>query len=91
MYEGFGIPPLEALALGVPALATPVGGLSGIVNSKCGRLCESSEEFIEEILKLLSDEAYWKKKSKEALMRAEQLLNLKEYIDELNTIYNECE
>ena len=53
-WEGFGLAAVEALALGVPVVATEVGGLPGIIDESCGKLCDSKETFVEEIGSLLS-------------------------------------
>ena len=86
-WEGFGLVAVEALSLGVPVLATPVGGLPGIVCSDCGMLCQSDKMFIAEIEKIICNDVYWKKKSKNALARADLLNNINEYIAKLDVIY----
>lgn len=37
-WEGFGLAAVEALALGKPVIAAPVGGLNDIINDNCGKL-----------------------------------------------------
>lgn len=89
-WEGFGLVAVEALALGVPVAAVPVGGLIGIINSSCGCLYESDHEAVEEICSLLTDADYWNKKSKGALLRAEYLNNMESYLNKLDRLYTEC-
>ncbi len=89
-WEGFGLVAVEALALGIPVLATPVGGLPGIVNSDCGRLCGDDDAFIQEISQLLTEPIYWDEKSKGALNRAEQFNNIQQYMDRLKAVYKDC-
>ncbi len=86
-WEGFGLVATEALACGVPVLAADVGGLSVIVNDSCGRLCSSDLDFVDETCKLLTDEKYYIEKYKGALLRAQQLNNLDEYMERLISIY----
>lgn len=86
-WEGYGLVAVEALSLGIPVVATRVGGIPTIVNEKCGKLCDNNEEFINEILKLLRDEKYYKLKSENALKRAEEKDNINAYINQLKNIY----
>ncbi len=87
LWEGFGLVAVEALAFGKPVIASPVGGLPGIVNDACGSLCESKEEFVEVLKQYLSDEPFLEKKSEGALLRAECLDNIKDYINQLLALY----
>lgn len=89
-WEGFGLVAVEALALGVPVLATPVGGLIDIVNDDCGSLCGDDSAFIDEIIKLLTEERYLSEKSQGALTRAEKFNNINQYAAKLNDIYFDC-
>lgn len=88
-YEGFGLVAVEALALGVPVVCTPVGGLPGIVNSSCGLLSNDDDELVDEICKLISDDDYRRRKSKNALQRADELDNLDDYMMRIRRIYDE--
>jgi len=86
-WEGFGLVAVEALSLGIPVVATPVGGLSGIINSSCGLLTFDDQIYIDEVKRIILDKKYWEKKSKSALKRANELDNLKEYISIIDNIY----
>lgn len=86
-WEGFGLVIVEAFALGIPVVATPVGGMKTLVTEDTGKLCSSIGEFKEEILKLLTDEKYYGMKSQMAYERAEELDNLREYIDKMHLCY----
>lgn len=88
-WEGFGLVAIEALSLGVPVLTTGVGGLSEIVNNKCGKICNNDEEYISEIKKLLSIKGYYNDKQQAAILRAKQLDNIEKYCFDLNNIYSE--
>jgi glycosyltransferase involved in cell wall biosynthesis len=86
--EGYGLVAVEAMALGKPVLATPVGGLANIVNSECGGLCDSDDDFIYRLEKILSDQVYLNTLSDNAYKRARELGNIDRYINELFNIYN---
>lgn len=88
-WEGFGLAAVEALALGKPVLASPVGGLPGIVTKECGGVFGSDEEFTDEIVKLLEDEEYLSAKEHKALERAEEIDNIEGYIKQIGNIYDE--
>jgi len=87
LWEGFGLAAVEALALGVTVIASPVGGLVDIVTEKCGKLCQSDEEFIAEISRLLDDANYRKTKSENAYIRAAEIDNSEKYTNDLLEIY----
>ncbi|MCF0185111.1 MAG: glycosyltransferase, partial [Bacteroidaceae bacterium] len=89
LWEGFGLVALEGMCFGKPVLARRVGGLQEIVNDDCGLLCEPSEidPIIKEAICLLSDEAYYDKKSKAAYLRANEYDNCQEYVNEIYNIY----
>lgn len=85
--EGYGLVAVEALALGLPVVASDVGGLREIIDDMSGKLCESDNDFVSEIDKLLKDNLYYLKKSKLALKRAEELHNIEHYIENLDELY----
>lgn len=87
--EGFGLVAVEALALGVPVVCTPVGGLPGIVDSSCGLLSDDDDELADEICKLISDDDYRRMKAGNALQRADELDNLDDYMMRMRRIYDE--
>ena len=87
-WEGFGLVAVEALTLGLPCVASNVGGLKEIVNNKCGKLCVNKNEYVDEIYKLLTDNNYYNLKSKKSKKIATDLNNIKTYIEKINTLYN---
>lgn len=89
LWEGFGLAAVEALALGVPVIASPVGGLVDIVTEKCGKLCQSDDEFVTEISRLLDDMDYRKTKSENAFKRAVEMDNNEKYMNDLLEIYKD--
>lgn len=86
-WEGFGLVAIEALALGKPVVAADVGGLPGIINSESGKLCNATEEYVDEICSLLSNKHYYETKSLNALKQSEKLDNSYQYFADLITIY----
>lgn len=72
-WEGYGLAAYEALALGLPSIVSDVGGLPDIVTDKCGKLCETDLDFVNEIKKLLNNKKYYKEKAKAAKRRARVL------------------
>ena len=87
-WEGFGLVAVEALALGKPVLASPVGGLTEIVNENCGSLVETNKGFIDEIIRFCKDDRYYKDKSYMAFKRASKVDNIEEYTEVLYVIYD---
>lgn len=86
-WEGFGLAAVEALALGKPVVASPVGGLQKIITNKCGKLCKDKSDYIEELEKLLSDNAYYSEKSVAAKNRANEYDNISSYSEKMKKIY----
>ena len=88
-WEGFGLAAVEALAYGVPVVASAVGGLPDIVNEGCGKICRDNPEFVSEIQKLLEDPAYYAKKRAGAFTRSREMDNAKKYFDRIQQIYDD--
>lgn len=87
-WEGFGLVSVEAMSLGKPVLASPVGGLNEIVDDKCGKICSSQDEFINEAIDLLQKRNKYRIKSDNAIKRSERFNNVKEWVEALYLIYN---
>lgn len=79
-YEGFGLVASEALSLGVPVIATPVGGIPEILDEDSGFLTNDDEEYATEIIRLICDHDYWTLKSTHALRRSKEIENKDEYV-----------
>lgn len=86
-WEGFGLAAVEGLAFGKPVIAAPVGGLKRIINYECGNLCESKEEYVAELERLLSDSLYYRKKSEGAQKRAREYDNIESYSWKIRQLY----
>ena len=86
-WEGFGLVAFESLALGLPAITTPVGGLVDIVDNECGCLCNTNEEFSNNILMLLENEENYNRKSSKAIEKSLKLENIDSYMNKIDEIY----
>ena len=82
-YEGFGLVAFEALTLGIPVIATPVGGLPGIVDNTCGYLVNEVDEFSKVIIKLLNDEKIYKSLKEGAIIKSKKIENYNQYIERI--------
>lgn len=89
LWDGCPLASVEALALGKPILASPVGGLVNVVTDECGRLCKTNSEFAEQIKLLLTNGEIYGKKSAAALLRADKFDNISEYTQAIKSAYNE--
>lgn len=89
LWDGCPLASVEALSLGKPIVASPVGGLVNIVNDDCGKLCANTDEFVEQISLLLTDTDTYNKKSANALVRADSFDNIAEFKNTIKQIYAE--
>lgn len=87
VWEGFGLAAVEGLVFGKPVVSTPVGGLSVIVDESCGNLCKSRNEFVDILVKYLTDQEFYNSKSKGAFKKAKLLNNINDYIYNIEVIY----
>lgn len=90
IWEGFGLVAIEALTLGVPVVARPVGGLTEIVTEDCGLLTHDKDKLINEIVMLIESSEYRQLKSIGALKRSNIFDNIMPYIIKLEKIYQEA-
>jgi glycosyltransferase involved in cell wall biosynthesis len=56
MYEGFGLPPLEAMKCGAPVVATKMSSVAEVVNSAARLVEPSVDSLTKAILELLNDD-----------------------------------
>lgn len=90
LWEGFGLAAVEAMALGLPVVCSSAGGLPGLVEERCGKICSSAEDYVTEIGKLLSDTAYLTDKRNAARARAAELDNYISYKEALRKVYDDA-
>ena len=86
-WEGFGLAAIEALTTGLPCIVSNVGGLKDIVDINCGKLCNTDNDFVEEICRLLQDYKYFEQKSINAMNRANKFDNYGSYMLEMRQLY----
>lgn len=88
LWEGTPMCALEAMALGVPIVSTPVDGLCDLVEpGKTGFLESTDEALARSCARIVKDPALRQSLSDNTLARAEELLNLESYKQSLRAAY----
>lgn len=89
-WEGFGLVAVEALALGTPVLAAPVGGLREHFAAFPQALCSSEKEFAVKAAELLSDTEKYEQFRLEMMHKVKAGAgNLESYMRRMCSIYEE--
>ena len=89
-WEGYGLAAVEALALGLPVICSNAGGLPGIVNESCGKICTEKEEYVSFICGLLGNTDELKEMSANAHKTINQITWINDYYDRMIIAYDEC-
>ncbi|WP_102345798.1 N-acetyl-alpha-D-glucosaminyl L-malate synthase BshA [Bacillus sp. Marseille-P3661] len=88
--ESFGLVILEAMACGVPSVATNVGGIPEVIEDGItGYICELGdiEDIANKSIKLLTDDKLHKQMSDMGIIRTESSFNSKEIVKQYEQIY----
>jgi len=88
-YEGFGIPPLEAMQCGIPVLSSNASSLEEVVGD--GGIMHDPDDhvgFVEDILKLENNNDFYNLMKLKALENAKKF-NIKETVEQLVQIFKE--
>jgi len=92
--EPFGVPPVEAMAMGVPVVATRTGGIAEtVVEGKTGMLVEpdDADSLAEAILCLIDDDELRESMGEAGRKRAQELFTFERVMEELLIhYYNIC-
>lgn len=87
-WEGTPMCALEAMALGVPIVSTPTDGLKDLIDEgENGFLSDQDDILVEQILKVVGDDALRQRLSENALRKACRLNNVDEYRKEIYKHY----
>jgi glycosyltransferase involved in cell wall biosynthesis len=89
--EGFGRPLIEAMAAGIPVVATDIGPTREILGEGTGVLVEtgSSEVVARALVTLLSDQELCGKMGRSGRERATQLFSIHDYCAKVTKVYEE--
>jgi N-acetyl-alpha-D-glucosaminyl L-malate synthase BshA len=91
-HESFGLVPLEAMACGVPVLATASGGICEVVkHGVTGFLCEvgDTEAMVEYAIKILSDPAFAKEMGRKGRERVQEMFTEEKIVAQYEALYAE--
>ncbi len=88
-YEGFGLVAVEAMTLGVPLVAFPAGGITGIAKAG-GFISDTPDEAADIALALLRDGALYAEASRRASDASRRYTDIDGYIEKIKEIYRIC-
>ena len=87
LFEGFGMPPIEAMACGAPVICSPAGALGEIVGAAALLVDPASEESIRDALERLETEPATRNRLIEAGLERAQQFRWDEAAAELMEVY----
>ena len=90
LWEGTPMCALEAMALGVPIVSTPVDGLCDLVEpGKTGFLESEDQTLADRCLEIIREDGLRAELSRNTLEKADIVLDLESYQNELRKVYEE--
>lgn len=87
--EGFGLAVAEAMVLGVPVLVSKVGGMKTLLGADAEEFCETEQEYVEKIKRLLQDPIFYQAAKKRSRRRADCFCEVESYMEEMRKLYRE--
>lgn len=88
-WEGYGLVVLEANIVGIPAISTYTSGTAEILGEIASEMCETDEEFVNKIQNVFENKVEYERLKHMARERVQKLQSIDEYIERINTIYQE--
>ena len=90
-YEGFGLVAIEAMLQKRVVVCSGVGGLSDIVDNQCGFICDTIENYVAVIEKVLNDKKLREEMGDKAYQKACTFTDLENQKKKILNVYEEVE